>query len=152
MAKKLANKEKAKAWDKFSRFIRIRDCLQTTGLPFVGICVTCGRRFHIRNLQSGHCIPGRSNAKLFDENLTNIQCSYCNEYKHGQRKKYEAVMKKWYGDKEFEQMKIEARKVIQDKDMDFPAIAAKNKEKYEKIMHDYGYHTWQELLQGKGGE
>jgi len=148
MAKKLSSKDKAKAWDKFSRFIRIRDCLQTTGLPFVGLCVTCQRRFHIRNLQSGHCIPGRSNIKLFDEKLTNIQCRYCNEYKHGQKKKYEAVMIKRYGLECFEEMKFAAKKVIQNKDMDFLVIAAKYKEKYEKIMHEYGYHTWQELLQG----
>lgn len=69
MAKKLQNKAKADAWSEFSRFIRVRDCLETTGLAFVGVCITCGRRFHIRYLQAGHCLPGRSNAKLFDEKL-----------------------------------------------------------------------------------
>ena len=148
MAKKIKNKDKAKAWEVFSRYIRIRDCLATTGLPFVGMCVTCNKRFHIRFLQAGHCIAGRSNAKLFDEKLVNAQDPICNETMHGRTKRYEKKMIEWYGKEEFEQMKRDAQKVVQNKDMDFPAIEAKYKKKYEDIMHEYGYKTWSELLRG----
>ena len=97
MAKKLPNKLKAKAWKAFSKYIRVRDCIKTTGLPYVGVCITCDKRHHINYLDAGHCYPGRRNANLFNERFTNIQCRYCNQYCHGKPKKYEKVMIEWYG-------------------------------------------------------
>ncbi|GAG08831.1 unnamed protein product [marine sediment metagenome] len=144
MAKKLQNKAKAKAWEKFSRFIRVRDCLAATGLPFVGVCITCGRRFHIRYLQAGHCLPGRSNAKLFDEKLVFAQCKYCNEVKHGEKKKYEAKMITKYGKAKFEQMKIDAKKII--KYVDYEQLAKTYNDKYIALMKSCGFKTWLELL------
>lgn len=144
MTKKLQNKAKADAWSEFSRFIRVRDCLETTGLAFVGGCITCSRRFHIRYLQAGHCLPGRSNAKLFDEKLVHAQCRYCNEVKHGERKKYEYEMIKRYGRECFEQMKINAKKVI--KYMDYEQITKTYKDKYVALMRENGFQTWSELL------
>lgn len=144
MAKKLQNKAKADAWSEFSRFIRVRDCLETTGLAFVGRCITCDRRFHIRYLQAGHCLPGRSNAKLFDDKLVHAQCRYCNEFNHGERKKYEIKMVEKYGLDEFEQMRIDARKTIPY--MDCEQIAKTYKDKYVKLMKSHGFKTWAELL------
>lgn len=148
MAKTIKNLDKKKAWDNFSRFIRTRDCLAATGIPFVGHCITCGygRRFHIRYLQAGHCLPGRSNTKLFDERLVHAQCKHCNEYRDGRIQKYEKLMITKYGAEEFEQMKIASRNIIQDKDMDFKEIAKTYKEKYEKLLREHGYKTWGELL------
>ena len=34
-------------------------------------------------MQSGHAIPGRHNAVLFDEEIIRIQCSTCNIFKRG---------------------------------------------------------------------
>ena len=145
MTKKFQNPEKAKAWAKFSRYIRIRDCLKTTKFAFVGVCVTCDRQFHILYLQAGHCLPGRSNAKLFDEKLVNAQCRYCNEVKNGDIKKYKRRMIDRYGRNEFEQMEIDARKVIPY--MDYEKINKTYHDKYTKILHKHGFKTWSELLQ-----
>lgn len=150
MAKKIQNKDKKKAWDEFSRFVRIRDCLATTGLPFVGVCVTCGRRFHLRYLQAGHCLPGRTNAKLFDPKLTHAQCKWCNEFKHGEREKYEAAMIKKWGKEIFDDLVVETNKVIHNDDMDFPVLRKEYREKYESMMRKYGFRTYSELLQGIG--
>ena len=147
MAKKIANKEKKVAWDAFSRFIRVRDCLDTTGLAFVGRCITCNRKFHIRALQAGHCLPGRTNSKLFDERLVHAQCRYFNEYKHGEKTKYEAAMIKRYGQAEFEQMKTEARKIVPDNGMDFIALKTLYENKYRELMKSRGFKTYGELLQ-----
>lgn len=149
MAKKLANKDKAKAWDEFSRYVRVRDCLKTTGLPFVGMCITCPRRFHIRYLQAGHFIAGRRNGILFSEDGTNAQCRYCNEYKHGERKKYEKIMIQKFGKKRVEQMKIEAKKIIHNDEMDFAVLTEEYKDKYKKLMREHGFKTWSELLKGE---
>lgn len=147
MAKKISNPDKAKAWEAFAHWDKTYYCLKATGLPFVGYCITCGRKRHIRYLQAGHCLPGRSNAKLFDEKLVRPQCKYCNENMHGRVKKFEKIMIAEYGKDEFEKMKIAANKVIPY--MDFAKIAQTYKDKYIKIMKDYGYKTWSELLQGQ---
>lgn len=146
MAKKLQNKAKKEAWDEFSRFIRIRDCLKTTGFAFLGVCITCERRFHIRYLQSGHFIGGRSNAILFDEIGTNAQCKYCNEYKHGEKKKYEAVMVERHGQEYVDEMKANAKKII--KGMDYEEIKLRYQQKYVSLMRAHGYKTYGELLRG----
>jgi len=146
MAKKIKNPEKKKAWDEFSRYVRMRDCLKTTGLPFVGICITCWRRFHISYLQAGHFIAGRRNAILFDERGTNAQCKWCNETKHGEPKKYKVVMIERYGKKKVDQMIIDAKKVIQDKDMDFGQITKTYRMKYEALLRKHGFKTYGELL------
>lgn len=146
MAKSLNSKMKSKAWDEFSRFIRIRGCLKATGLAFVGVCITCERKFHIRYLQAGHCFPGRRNAVLLDERLVNPQCRYCNEYKHGEREKYEAAMIKKYGKVKFEKMKIESKKIIHDCDMDFESLAKKYTKKTNELLREHGYKTYSELL------
>ncbi len=65
-------------WQKFSRYIRIRDCLLATGKPNHGKCVTCGREYPITRLQAGHFIPGRHDAVLFDFDGVHTQCYRCN--------------------------------------------------------------------------
>lgn len=65
---------KKKAWDAFSRYIRTRDCLKSTGDRNRGACVTCGRVFDFKKLQAGHFIPGRVNSILFDEQCVHAQC------------------------------------------------------------------------------
>jgi hypothetical protein len=65
-------------WKKFSQYIRLRDCIKTTGSPDYGLCVTCGKEYPRGELQAGHFIPGRTNAVLFDEDCTHAQCYRCN--------------------------------------------------------------------------
>ena len=134
MSKSPNQTSKAKAWTAFSLYIRTRDCLNTTGLPFVGVCITCGKRYHIKALQAGHALPGRGNAKLFDEELVNAQCMFCNMHKHGKTKKYHAKMRKKYGKKRFEEMKIDSKKVIPNRDMHFDEIEQKYKQKLNELI------------------
>lgn len=87
MAKRKRRKSKAEwtktdwvnwAWKKFSLYIRVRDCLRTTGTTMFGCCVTCGRKYPIGKLQAGHFIPGRTDAILFAETQVYAQCYRCN--------------------------------------------------------------------------
>ncbi|HIJ71685.1 MAG TPA: hypothetical protein HPP87_10030 [Planctomycetes bacterium] len=145
MAKKLSA-PKTDAWDWFSKWVRVKDCLETTGFPFVGECVTCGRRFHISFLQAGHCFPGRKNARLFQEELVHAQCRFCNEGKHGCPTKYRKIMEKRYTPKEVEKWEIEGKRFIHDRDMDFEGIAKKYKDKLDKLLRGCGYYSYEELL------
>lgn len=88
---------KDKAWEAFSRFIRTRDCLFTTGDPDWGKCVTCQKMTPFKQLQAGHFIAGRSNAILFDEQAVNIQCYGCNVGKKGNYVEYYEYMLERYG-------------------------------------------------------
>lgn len=75
---------KKRAWDMFSLYKRLKDCLGTTGLPDYGLCYTCGKRKHFKELQCGHFQQGRGNSILFDDTC-HAQCYYCNCLKHGEQ-------------------------------------------------------------------
>ena len=74
---------KKKAWKMFSAYIRTRDCLKTTGTKEYGICYTCGKRLPYKETQAGHCISGRGNYVLLNEELVRIQGYSCNIGKSG---------------------------------------------------------------------
>lgn len=80
-SKSLAKKQ---AWNAFSKFIRTRDCISTTGRIDMGRCFTCGRVKRFEDLQAGHFVAGRSNSVLFDELGVNAQCKQCNLFHGGE--------------------------------------------------------------------
>ncbi len=89
---------KANAWRIFSRYIRLRDCLFTTGTKEYGLCVSCGFQFPFDNLQAGHFIAGRHNANLFSEEGVHAQCRLCNIIKKGNQLSYRRAIINLYGD------------------------------------------------------
>lgn len=147
MAKKPNSSAKKKAWDALSKYIRVKECLETTGLPFIGVCFTCGRQFHINALDAGHYVSGRRNAVLLEENGIHIQCStWCNRMQHGESKKYKKRMIKKYGKKEVERLEALKHKVIHDRDMDFEGKEKEYKQRLKDVLHQYRFKTWSELL------
>ena len=148
MAKRTDSAAKKRAWDRFSQWVRVKGCLETTGYPFVARCITCGKRFHIRALQAGHMIPGRKNGILFHENLTNPQCIICNERHHGRLKRYRKIMVEIHGEEQIADWEREARKPINNRDMDFAAIEAKYRKKTNELLIPYGYNNYEALLAG----
>ena len=147
MAKKVVG-PKAKAWESFSRWVKVRDCLATTGVPFVGVCITCNCRFHIRVLQAGHCFPGRKNGRLFQKELVHAQCRMCNEGGHGKPKEYREAMDAQYTKVKVDAWEIEGGKVIHDRDMDFEGIEAKYKEKTNALLKGL-YGSYDDMLKGQ---
>ena len=103
------SKAKKAAWDQFSKFIRLRDALLTTGTKHDAECITCRRVYPIKKMQAGHFIPGRSNAVLFDEYGVFCQCIQCNVFKHGDSLRYRRRMVKKYGETRVQEMEILAR-------------------------------------------
>lgn len=81
-------KAKAKAWKAFSKYIRLRDCIVTTGSKEEGICYTCGKTFPIGKLQAGHLVHGRTNGILFDKEFVKAQCYQCNIPREGEQAKF----------------------------------------------------------------
>jgi len=137
---------KTQAWDACSKYCRIRDCLETTDIAFIGICITCNRRFHISALEAGHFISGRSLSVLFDAECIHAQCTYCNRMQHGQREIYEKVMVARKGQEWVDNRKIRAKRAVRDR-VDFKKMEDGFKKRYSVLMCKHGFKTWGELLQ-----
>lgn len=93
---------KKKLWKLFSQFIRLRDCLKTTGSPTKGRCYTCDRVYDFKELQAGHFIPGRTNSVLFDEIGVRVQCYSCNMYRGGEQLLFRRKLVKEIGEEKVE--------------------------------------------------
>ena len=91
---------KKKLWKVFSRYIRKRDAIKTTGDILNLRCCTCGKEypaFGVGCAQAGHFITGRGNAILFDERGVHGQCYNCNIRLKGNWPAYIEFMKREYG-------------------------------------------------------
>lgn len=113
-SKSLANVKKA-TWAIFSRYIRLRDCLQTTGSKECGECLTCGETRIFTKLQAGHFIPKHS-GNYFSERGVHAQCRDCNIYgKKGQAAgmphEYRRQLVKMYGEEVTNELEREPSKV-----------------------------------------
>jgi len=125
-------KNKDLAWKWFSKYIRLRDCLQTTKSKDMGVCYTCGKIIQFKGSQAGHGISGRGNALLLDEDIVKIQCEQCNIYKSGN---YEVFVSKliaqhgeqWYQDK------LALKHITMDRDWKFEI--EKYKDKYFELLY-----------------
>lgn len=133
---------KQKAWDALAKYIRVKECLETTGFPFLGVCFTCDRQFHINALDAGHYVSGRRNAVLFKEQGVHIQCKWwCNRMKHSNHDKYKAHLIEYYateedpkaGEKVVERLEALKHKVILNRDMDFEGIEKRYKQKLKEL-------------------
>ncbi len=100
---------KAATWKVFSRYIRLRDCLETTGSLYYGECITCNASLEFDQLQAGHFIPGRHNANLFSERGVHSQCRACNILRHGMPLEYRRQVIKLYGTGADEELEQEAK-------------------------------------------
>jgi len=87
---------KDKAWRAFSKFIRLRDALKTTGTLTHVKCITCGKLLSVSFCDAGHFVSRRYNATLFDERNVNTQCRYCNRFLDGNLLEYRRQLIKIY--------------------------------------------------------
>lgn len=128
---------KNKAWKWFSKFIRLRDCIKTTGFPDQGKCVTCPKYYPYEEFQAGHAIPGRNMSILFDEKLVNAQCTDCNIKKGGNYKEY----KKWYineyGEDDYNEKKILSKQLNKMSVPELEEKAIEYEERYSKLSEEY---------------
>ena len=111
--RKTTKQLKKDAWNLFSQYIRLRDCLRTTGCSSFGLCITCGKRYHFKLLQAGHFIPGRHNANLFNEKGCHAQCYNCNINLKGNTLEYRRQIIRLYGAGADEQLEAED-KIVKD--------------------------------------
>ena len=124
---------KKRVWALFSQYIRMRDCLRTTGCSSFGLCITCSKRYHIKLLQAGHFIPGRHNANLFSERGTNAQCYNCNINLRGNTLEYRRKIIELYGEGADLELEEEARQIRKYTIPELEALEASLKEKIKSV-------------------
>ena len=112
-AKKKSPRKKAKdkAWSAFSKYIRLRDALRTTGSTETCVCCTCGNvkpTLGKHCIHAGHWLGGRNGKNLFEENAVHGQCSGCNLFGGGKQYAYEQYMIDNYGHEEMDRITLQA--------------------------------------------
>ncbi|MDD4689055.1 MAG: recombination protein NinG [Eubacteriales bacterium] len=128
-------KAKDKAWKAISRYIRHKECLETTGDVDYGICCTCGKLKHRKELQAGHYISGRTNSILFVEDGIHIQCVHCNMFNEGNKSEYEKYMLKRYGKEKCDRLK-DLKHIRKSLNLfELKAIEQEYKEKFKNLNY-----------------
>jgi len=137
MAKKKGVKYwKKKAWEEFSKYIRIRDAIRTTGERESLVCCSCGKiypAFGVGCAQAGHFIPGRSNSVLFSEEGVHGQCYNCNMRLKGNWAKYYEFMLETYGQETIDRLMHEAKQIKQYKTFELEEIRDLYKQKFKEL-------------------
>lgn len=109
---------KKKAWEQFSRFVRVRDAIRTTRGVDNCVCVSCGRvypAFGLRCLQAGHLIAGRGNGILFEPVGCHGQCYNCNVTLKGNWANYLDKVEAFYTKEALDHLRYWARQVVKFK-------------------------------------
>jgi hypothetical protein len=99
---------KAKAWDEFSRYIRLRDAKHGSYPDRWGPCCCCGKPVFWNRGDAGHFIGrgiGGGSGVYFDERNVHLQCKRCNGFKQGNYPGYEKFMLKNYGQEVIDELK-----------------------------------------------
>ena len=131
--RKTVGQLKKVALELFSIYIRLRDCLRTTGCSSFGLCITCGKRYHFKLLQAGHFIPGRHNANLFNEKGCHAQCYNCNINLKGNTLEYRRQIIRLYGAGADEQLEAEAKVVRKFTVSEMEELITHYKQEIEKL-------------------
>lgn len=122
------------AWKWFSLYIRLRDCLATTGSAERCVCVTCNRNVPYSKIQAGHAIPGRHNAVLLDEDIVYGQCVDCNEGGSGERQAFRSFLVSKHGEAWMTMKEQGAKQSVQIDDTSFKLIGEHYRKEYKKLM------------------
>ncbi len=126
---------KGKAWRAFSKYIRLRDCLRTTGTLEHGKCITCGKLIAFSSGDAGHFISRRYNSTLFDETNCHFQCRYCNRYLNSNPLEYRRQIVKLYGEGADTALEDKATEIKKYSVEDLTFLAQEYKMKVEELLN-----------------
>jgi hypothetical protein len=134
IAKGKRNPAKATAWKWFSLYIRLRDCLSTTGSAEWCICPTCGQRVAYEDIDAGHALGHRQGSVLFDESITYGQCRACNQAGDGEKQAFKAFLIRKYGAAWYEMKDDGKSQTVSYTEFEYRAIADKYRKAYKALL------------------
>jgi hypothetical protein len=120
---------KAKAWKKFSEFIRRRDSDENG----MGRCITCNKPVTWKYADAGHFISREKEATLFDEKNVHLQCKQCNGPKSGRQYEHGLAIDEMYGAGTAEKLLLKSKMFCQRKKWHYEEIAKEYKNKIEEL-------------------
>ncbi len=127
---------KKKAWDAFSKYIRLRDAIATTGTREWLLCCSCNKSYPVFGkgcAQAGHFVPGRSHALLFREKGVHGQCYNCNQTLKGNWVNYEKFILRKYGQGVVDEEKQAKHSTIKYTAVELEEICNKYKRRIEEL-------------------
>lgn len=121
---------KKKAWEAFSRWIRLRDSDEQ------GICrcITCPKRAHWKDMDAGHYITRAKESVLFDPQNVHAQCGGCNQYQGGKALEYRVELIRRYGQWVVEKMEHTALMTCKRDVFDYQYIEVEAIKRTEAIL------------------
>lgn len=122
---------KKKAWDLFSKYIR----LKYSDRDGICECITCGAKMPWKEIQAGHFLDSRNNAILFEESGVHPQCYRCNICLKGNKVEYTLFMLKKYGRNVIDSLKYRKNQTVKYTIFDYEEMIDRFKsqiEYYEK--------------------
>jgi len=134
--KKSSDPKKETAWRWFSKYIRLRDAIKTTGDILYAKCITCGDVKPIEEMDAGHGIAGRMNSILFNEEICNAQCHKCNRQGGGELQMYKRILIDIYGQDKWDYWQSIKKNTVQYSQFDYEQIARTYREKYNRLKKD----------------
>jgi len=126
-------KEKDNAWEWFSKYIRLRDCIETTGKIEYGICCTCNQTIVSKGNHAGHFTDGRRMSVLFDEKNCHLQCYRCNMHLNGNKVLYYKFMLNKYGQEIIDELLELNNQIKKYKTFELIELAETYKDRYIEL-------------------
>lgn len=84
-----------RAWTWFSKYVRLRDCIETTRTKVCFKCISCKKITPFVWNDAGHFITIACKATKFDERNVHAQCATCNRFQQGNwDQMYVAILEK----------------------------------------------------------
>jgi len=131
--KRKQNLEKiADKW--FSLFIRLR----MAASDGVVICVTCGKELHYKNAHCGHFRTRDKKILRYNEKNCNVQCPYCNTFKHGEQYLHGQYIDSIYGEGTADYLTATEQTVCKRTAIDFDYLIEEYKEKTKQMATKLG--------------
>lgn len=83
MAQRSRETQSRATWKAFSKYIRMRDSIRTTGTLTSVECFTCGKKIPTAASQAGHIISRAFQGALYNPQVVYAQCTHCNLFFEG---------------------------------------------------------------------
>lgn len=128
---------KEEAQKSVNKFIRLRDCLYTTGGTIFCRCISCGQLKNADEIQAGHFEAQKlsSNLRYHRKNI-NGQCAGCNLYQKGNLIPYTLNIDKKWGKGTAEQLHHEKHIEKIWKRWELIELKQEYDEKYEILLRE----------------
>lgn len=120
---------KKRAWDWFSKFIRLRDADEFGRVK----CITCPAVKRWEDMDAGHYITRAKESTLFDEHNVSGQCSGCNRWQGGKFLEHAQALDRKFGAGTRDRLEAKAGQECRRTLSDYQFIEATYRSRVERI-------------------